>query len=100
MAGAVVTVGADCTLRVLDPAAGYAPRVVLTLPDFPYVLRALGGIAAVGCGDGSVCIADVSAGTLLYALGAGKAAVRALEMAPGKLIAAGDDGTALTYSFG
>jgi hypothetical protein len=53
-----------------------------------------------GCGDGSVHIADVDEGCLLYALGAGRAgAIRALEVCFDKLVCLGDDGHVVVYSF-
>ncbi|KAF8062660.1 HET-E1 [Scenedesmus sp. PABB004] len=77
--GPVVSAGADCSLAVLDPAAGYAARAHVPLPDFPYALAAVGGLALAGCGDGSVVVIDVAAGAALHTLRAGRAA----EQLPG-----------------
>jgi WD40 repeat protein len=103
----VVTAGADKTLRVCDPAAGYRPLHTLSLPDFPYSLTAMGGssgLVACGCGDGSLHIVDAQQGTTLYALGAGRAALRCLTVLHGgggtsRLVASGDDGCVACYSF-
>jgi len=98
--GALVTSGADMTVQILDPAASFAPRAALRLTDFPYTLAAAGGLALAGCGDGALHVIDIAAGRTLYALGAGRAAVRAIEADANTLLAAGDDGNALLYRFG
>jgi WD40 repeat protein len=96
----VVTAGADQTLRVVDPAASYRPLQTIPLTDFPYSLVAVGdGLVACGCGDGSVHVVDVVQGRPLYALGAGRAAVRAMEVGPGRLVCSGDDGCVVSYQF-
>ena len=92
--------GADQTLKVVDPAAGYRALHTVRLTDFPYSLAAVGdGLVACGCGDGSVHVVDVVQGKTLYALGAGQAAVRGLEVGPGSLVCSGDDGCVVAYSF-
>lgn len=97
----VVTAGADQTLKVCDVAAGYAHLMhTIKLTDFPYSLAALGGgLVACGCGDGLVHVVDVMQGTTLYALGAGRAAVRCIEVDYGSLVCAGDDGCVTCYTF-
>uniref|UniRef100_A0A383VWN0 Uncharacterized protein n=1 Tax=Tetradesmus obliquus TaxID=3088 RepID=A0A383VWN0_TETOB len=98
----VVTAGADMTLRVLDAAQSYKPIHTVQLTDFPYSLTAAASdLVLCGCGDGSVHVVDVEAGAVLYALGAGRAAVRAMEVSPGteRLVCAGDDGCVVCYEF-
>lgn len=96
----VVTAGADQTLKVADPAASYSPVASVQLTDFPYSLAAVGGgLVACGCGDGSVHVVDVAQGVTMYALGAGQAAVRALEAGLERLVCSGDDGCVVSYSF-
>lgn len=100
--GMVVTSGADKTLRVFDPTSSFTETTCVALTDFPYSLAAAGGLALVGCGDGTVHVVDVAAGggtALLYALGANRGAVRALSATKEYLLCAGDDGTAITYRF-
>jgi WD40 repeat protein len=95
-----VTAGADQALRVVDPSASYRPLHTVQLTDFPYSLVAVGeGLVACGCGDGSVHVVDVEQGRVLYALGAGRAAVRALEVGPDRLGCSGDDGCVVAYNF-
>lgn len=98
----VVTAGADMTLRILDAAQSYKLIHTVQLTDFPYSLTAAGAdLVLCGCGDGSVHVVDVEAGAVLYALGAGRAAVRAMEVSPGTdmLVCAGDDGCVVCYEF-
>jgi len=95
----VVTAGADGTARVLDARAGLAEVSRARLTDFPYCLATLGPLALVGCGDGSLHVIDAAAGRTLYALGAGRAAVRFAAASGGRLVTAGDDGNAVSYRF-
>jgi hypothetical protein len=97
--GLVVTAGADKTLQVLEPRAGYSRMHSLQLPDFPYSLGVLGELALCGCGDGSCLVVDTGGGRVLYGLGANKGAVRAIEACGDALLCAGDDGAAVLYSF-
>jgi hypothetical protein len=70
------------------------------LPDFPYALAAAGRLAFAGCGDGSLVVADLDAGAPLYALGAGRAAVRTVDVVgAGLLVCGGDDGGVVSYRF-
>lgn len=96
----VVTAGADQTLKIADPAASYRPLSTVQLTDFPYSLAAVGsGLVACGCGDGSVHVVDAVQGKTLYALGAGIAAIRALEVGHDSLVCSGDDGCVASYRF-
>jgi hypothetical protein len=95
----VVTSGADKTLQILDPRASYTRVHSLQLPDFPYSLSVQGGLALCGCGDGSCLVVEAGSGRVLYGLGAGRAAVRAIEACGDTLLCAGDDGTAVLYKF-
>lgn len=96
----VVTAGADRTLAVLDPAAGYAVRHRLSQHrDFVYSLAVAGPLVLSGGGDGTLLCHDVATGTPLWGLGANQAAVRCIVVAAGgdALVAAGDDGCVLLY---
>ncbi|KXZ51543.1 hypothetical protein GPECTOR_12g506 [Gonium pectorale] len=97
--GLVATAGADGTARSLDPRMGFALVHTVRLTDFPYSMTAAGGLAVVGCGDGSIHFIDISRGRTLYALGANRAAVRCLEASADRLLASGDDGKAVLYTF-
>jgi F-box/WD-40 domain protein 7 len=90
------------TLKVLDPDQFYKPIHTVQLTDFPYsLIAAASDLVLCGCGDGSVHVVDVQVGKTLYALGAGKAAVRAMEVSPdgSRLVCAGDDGCVICYEF-
>lgn len=96
----VVTAGADRSLAVLDPAAGYAVRHRMSQHrDFIYSLVAAGPLVLSGGGDGTLLCHDVATGTPLWGLGANQAAVRCIVVAAGgdALVAAGDDGCMLLY---
>lgn len=58
-----------------------------------------GGLALVGCGDGSLHVVDIKVGQTLYALGAGQAAVRTIDACADRMVVSGDDGNALLYRF-
>jgi hypothetical protein len=98
-AGLLVTAGADCTLRVCDPVASFRPLHCVKLRDYPYSLAVAGGLALVGCGDGSLWVVELSTGKIAYCLGANQHAVRCLEASADRLFAAGDDGAALLWQF-
>mmetsp|Transcript_21104 Transcript_21104/g.50074 ORF Transcript_21104/g.50074 Transcript_21104/m.50074 type:complete len:448 (-) Transcript_21104:17-1360(-) len=96
----VVSMGADCTINVLDAAAGFAPRCVIgDHKDFIYSLRVIDGLILSGGGDGSLLVHDLSTGGSLYGLGANQHAVRCVDATATTLIAAGDDGNCLLYDF-
>lgn len=99
-AGMVVTVGADMTLQILDPAMSFESRFSLQLSDFPYSLAVAGGLALCGCGDGALHVVDIARGKTLYALGANKHAVRTIDACHDKIVCSGDDGNVIIYSFG
>ncbi|KAG2448714.1 hypothetical protein HYH02_006070 [Chlamydomonas schloesseri] len=97
--GMVVTAGADGTVRTLDPRLGFALCGTVRLTNFPYSMTAAGGLAVVGCGDGSIHFIDIPSARTMYALGANRAAVRCLEATHDRLMASGDDGNAVLYTF-
>ena len=95
-----VTSGADKSVNVLDPRAGWAPlHRMEEHKDFIYSLTVAGNIAFSGAGDGLLIAHDVTLGTPLWGLGANEAAVRGIGVTPDRLIASGDDGNALVYQF-
>jgi hypothetical protein len=59
----------------------------------------VGGLGVVGCGDGSVLVVDLELGKVLYGVGANKAAVRCVEVCHDRMVAAGDDGSLISYCF-
>lgn len=68
--------------------------------EFIYCLSAHGGLLFSGSGDGMLLCHDINAGSLLWGLGASSAgAVRAVGVFGSHLVAAGDDGKALAFSF-
>eukprot|EP00941_MAST-03F_sp_MAST-3F-sp1_P004419 g4419.t1 len=96
----VVTAGADKTIRVLDPRGSFAPRARFDHHrDFIYSLKVAGSLAISGGGDGLLLVHDLKNGKLCYGLGANRAAVRCIETTERKLIAAGDDGSAIVFEF-
>jgi len=58
-----------------------------------------GGLALVGCGDGSVWVVHCGSGEVRYCLGANKHAVRCLEATHDRLVTSGDDGNLVLYHF-
>lgn len=98
--GLVVTIGADKSVCALDPRAGFAVLHRFTEHrDFPYSLEVSGGVAFSGAGDGLLLAHDLAAGRVLWGLGANSAAVRFIGLAGSRLIASGDDGKAIVYTF-
>lgn len=96
----VVTAGADRTVCVLDPRLGFSPRYRFTQhKDFLYSLHVVGPLCFSGAGDGMLITHDLTTGKPLWGLGANMAAVRCMATAGETLLAAGDDGSALVYSF-
>ena len=61
--------------------------------------RAWRALALSGAGDGMLLCHDLVAGKCVYGLGANRGAVRCIHAAPDGLVAAGDDGNAIVYSF-
>ncbi len=55
----LLSAGADGTVRVLDPRMGFGLAATASLTNFPYCLGAAGGVAIVGCGDGSLHFLDI-----------------------------------------
>lgn len=95
----VVTAGADQTVRILDPNMNFAEIGKVQLTDFPYSMAAAGGLALVGCGDGTLFVIDIDTATTLYGLGANAAAVRTVNASTDRLVCSGSDGKVITYSF-
>eukprot|EP00879_Flechtneria_rotunda_P031572 GHRR01034504.1.p1 GENE.GHRR01034504.1~~GHRR01034504.1.p1 ORF type:complete len:318 (+),score=95.24 GHRR01034504.1:1664-2617(+) len=98
-ASLILSSGADMTLQISDPAMSLKPLHTVKLTEFPYCLTTIGHLAMCGCGDGSVHVVDVHSGRTLYALGAGHAAIRAVEVSADTLVCTGDDGNVLIYHF-
>lgn len=96
----LVTAGADRTVCVLDPRAGFGPRLRWdTHKDFIYSLEADGRTVLSGDGSGMLLAHDIVAGGPVWGLGANEAAVRCIGVLPGALVVSGDDGKALVYDF-
>jgi len=97
--GMIVTSGADGTCRILDPRKSFALMSTIRLTNFPYSMAVAGGLALVGCGDGSLHVIDIREGKTLYGLGAHKGAVRSIEACEDRLMTSGDDGNTMLYRF-
>lgn len=95
----VVTAGADNTVKVFDARLSAAAVAQAKLTDFPYSMAVAGGLALVGCGDGSMLVVDIRSGDILYGLGANKAAVRGVHASQSCLVCVGDDGSVYMYDF-
>ena len=96
-AGLVITAGADASVVISDARMDFQPVARMKLTDFPYSLTAVAGLVVCGCGDGSLHVADIPSQSLLYALGAQRAAVRAACAFSKQLVCAGDDGSVICY---
>ncbi|KAK9808084.1 hypothetical protein WJX73_004345 [Symbiochloris irregularis] len=95
------TAGADGTVSLWQPQSGAAkPVASIRLPDFPYCLTAADSVMFCGCGDGFILAISEAGGKELYRLKGNAAAVRTLDVMGSSLVAAGDDGSAVTFSFG
>lgn len=96
----VVSAGADATIGLLDPRSSFQVAYRFTgHKDFIYSMHVGGGLCFTGSGDGMLLAHDLQRRTLLWGLGANKAAVRCIGQTHNKLVAAGDDGNAIIYSF-
>lgn len=95
----VVTAGADGTVKAFDFRSALHPVSETKLSDFPYCMAVVGGLALVGCGDGSLLVIEISSGQTLYGVGANKHAVRGIYAAIDKLVCLGDDGSTYVYRF-
>ncbi|GBG65012.1 hypothetical protein CBR_g48759 [Chara braunii] len=97
----LVTAGADRKVKVLEPRASFKTLHSFgEHRDFIYSLHTRNGLAFSGAGDGNLIVHDVSAGCMLYGLGAtANGAVRCIGTTDTRLVAAGDDGRVMVYSF-
>ena len=64
-----------------------------------YSLTVAGPLVFSGDGAGMLLAHDIDSGKLLYGLGANEGAVRCLGAVGDKLVAAGDDGNGLVFTF-
>lgn len=96
----IVSAGADKIICVSDVRRLDAPLLTLAHhKDFIYSLKATPSHVFSGAGDGMLLVHDLASGKLKFGLGANAAGVRCIELADNVLVAAGDDGNALTYHF-
>mmetsp|Transcript_43659 Transcript_43659/g.70941 ORF Transcript_43659/g.70941 Transcript_43659/m.70941 type:complete len:343 (+) Transcript_43659:278-1306(+) len=96
----VVVCGADHSMHVCDPALGFRPRLRITdHKDFPYSLHVRSDLIFSGGGNGDLLVHDINSGVCLYGLGANRAAVRCIGTTSSHLVCAGDDGSAMIYSY-
>lgn len=96
----VVTIGADKAVVVSDPRRNFEPlRRWTEHREFPYSLTVAGPLVFSGDGAGMLLAHDIDSGKLLYGLGANEGAVRCLGAVGDKLVAAGDDGNGLVFTF-
>ncbi|KDO21300.1 hypothetical protein SPRG_13192 [Saprolegnia parasitica CBS 223.65] len=95
----LVTGGADGKVHVLDTRLNALRSTFDSHQTFIYSLHVAHDLCFSGSGDGMLLVHDLATDTLCYGLGANQAAVRAIVTTPNELVAAGDDGCVLVYSF-
>ncbi|SCU67679.1 WD domain, G-beta repeat, putative [Trypanosoma equiperdum] len=96
----LITAGADKVILTLDPRAGFAVVHNFTdHRDFIYSMETFGPLVLSGGGNGWLLVHNVLDGKCCYGLGANGAAVREIRTTSEYLVAAGDDGKAMVYSF-
>lgn len=97
---AIVSAGADTNLNIIDIRSNFSVKHTLTEHDtFIYSMYICDNTIFSGSGSGALHVHDLETGKLEYALGANTAAVRCINTVKDTLIAAGDDGSCLLYSF-
>lgn len=67
--------------------------------DFIYSLHVAGDLVLSGSGNGTLLVHNIETGKLYYGLGANQAAIRTIDTFNNKMLVAGDDGNAISYSF-
>uniref|UniRef100_A0A7S2W2E0 CAP-Gly domain-containing protein n=1 Tax=Mucochytrium quahogii TaxID=96639 RepID=A0A7S2W2E0_9STRA len=98
--GDLVTAGADKAISYIDPRQLSRPIYrVENHKDFIYSLALTSTHILSGSGDGLLLVHELSTGRLNYGLGANTAGVRCILTSSDYMIAAGDDGKAMTYFF-
>lgn len=98
----IVSMGADKAIKVFDLRRVRDPLFDMRHhDDFPVCMATLGGRFVIsGAANGVVLCHDISKeGVCCWGLGANRGAVRAIHAAAGRLVACGDDGNALSWSF-
>jgi len=96
----LVSAGADSKLNAFDIRNLSEPLLTFkSHKDFIYKLHVEDSFTFSGSGDGMLLVHDLKIGRLCYGLGANAAGIRCIETGPGVLVAAGDDGKAISYRF-
>ncbi len=96
----VVTGGADGKVQVVDLRRNGTVRATYNEhKTFLYALHIAQDLCFSGSGDGMLLVHDLTSDALCYGLGANQAAVRAIATTNTELVAAGDDGGVVVYSF-
>ena len=96
----VVTAGADKDLCISDCRKNFQKiHSLQNHKDFIYSMRLSDRYVFSGSGDGMLLVHELSTGRLMYGLGANEAGVRCIECRDDVLVAAGDDGNAIVYTF-
>lgn len=96
----LASIGADKHVKLFDLRQPQHPLFDFGHhDDFPHCLATLGPFAISGAANGALLCHDVSTGHCCWGLGANRGAVRAVDARPDRLVAVGDDGNALVWSF-
>ena len=97
---ALISTGADAKIQVLDVRSSITSRVCWSSHrDFIYSVDTLGEYVITGSGDGILLFHSTRTGKLLYGMGANQGAVRCVDATSDCVVASGDDGKALVFSF-
>jgi F-box/WD-40 domain protein 7 len=96
--GCIVTAGADCSTKGLDPRLNLKAAWSRKLSDFPYSMAVHGDTVFIGCGDGSIAMGSCSGCDAWHNVSASSCAVRTLHASHDLLVAGCDDGSAVLLS--
>jgi WD40 repeat protein len=108
----LVSTGADTKIQVLDFRGGgggggggggsgecECVHTWTSHRDFIYSLDTMNEYVVTGSGDGLMLFHSIRTGKLLYGMGASQGAVRCIDATSHAVVASGDDGNTLVYTF-